>query len=296
MSKLKVEGKVGDFCPNCKNCKGATRMHDGKNTSIRITEVECVDPYDGMVKTLDVDSDICCSMFEPKKEKESFNLNMPSRIISEEEYNELKKSRDETLDESISCVRDIPSDVEMIEDLKKRAADSDYYKEMSELLEERNNNQFNTIREKNKKISELEDRLKYWSNKAVAHSEKLTEIKKDRDKWRELYNSLSEICSDYDKRCKEECEKKYRDEISKLQNIVTEKEVEIKGLRKDNTRLSKDISWGNMIAEKNSELNQTISYQEVTIKALLITIKEMCKEDREQMKSLLNGEEPMDDE
>lgn len=312
MSKLKVEGKVGDFCPNCKNCKAVTRMHDGKNTSIRITEVECVDPYDGMVKTLDVDSDICCSMFEPKKEKESFNLNMPSRIISEEEYNELKKSRDgwreryyevryalrkdETLDESISCVRDIPSDVEMIEDLKKRAADSDYYKEESELLEERNNNQFNTIREKNKKISELEALLKYWSNKAVAHSEKLTETKKDRDKWRELYNSLSEICSDYDKRCKEECEKKYRDEISKLQNIVTEKEVEIKGLRKDNARLSKDISWGNMIAEKNSELNQTISCQEVTIKALLITIKEICKEDRERMKSLLNGEEPMDDE
>lgn len=82
MSKLKVEGKA------------VTRMHDGKNALIRITEVECVDPYDGMVKTLDVDSDICCSMFEPKKEKESFNLNMPSGIISEEEYNELKKSRD----------------------------------------------------------------------------------------------------------------------------------------------------------------------------------------------------------
>ena len=29
MSKLKVEGKVGDFCPNCKNCKGATRMLGG---------------------------------------------------------------------------------------------------------------------------------------------------------------------------------------------------------------------------------------------------------------------------
>lgn len=69
MSKLKVEGKVGDFCPNCKNCKGATRMHDGKNTSIRIIEVDCEDPYDGMVKTLNADSDICCSMFEPKPDK-----------------------------------------------------------------------------------------------------------------------------------------------------------------------------------------------------------------------------------
>jgi chromosome segregation ATPase len=74
---------------------------------------------------------------------------MANVIISEEEYNELKKShdswrdryyevryalrKDEQLDESISST-DIPSDVEVIEDLKKRAADSDLYKEMSELL------------------------------------------------------------------------------------------------------------------------------------------------------------------
>lgn len=66
MSNLKIEGKVGDFCPNCKNCKAVTRMHDGETASIRLTEVECVDPYDGMAKTLDADGDICCSMFEPK--------------------------------------------------------------------------------------------------------------------------------------------------------------------------------------------------------------------------------------
>lgn len=141
-------------------------------------------------------------------------------ITAERLYNDIRYAlrKDETLDESISCVRDIPSEVEMIEDLKKRAAESDYYKEKSELLEKRNNNQFDTIREKDKKIGEL-------------------------------------------------------------QNIVTEKEVEIKYLRKDNVRLNKDISWGNMIAEKNTELNQTISDQGVTIKALLITIKEMCKDD-----------------
>lgn len=66
MSNLKVEGKVGDFCLNCKNCKGITKEHDGKNASIRITEVECEDPYDGMAKTLAADSDVCCSMFESK--------------------------------------------------------------------------------------------------------------------------------------------------------------------------------------------------------------------------------------
>lgn len=60
----KVEGKVSDFCPKCKNCKGITHNYDG--TTAKITEVECEDPYDGMVKTLQVDSDICCSMFEQK--------------------------------------------------------------------------------------------------------------------------------------------------------------------------------------------------------------------------------------
>jgi hypothetical protein len=61
MNNLKVEGKPSDWCIKCKNCKSITRECDG-----RLTKVECVDPYDGMVKTLDVDSDICCSMFEPK--------------------------------------------------------------------------------------------------------------------------------------------------------------------------------------------------------------------------------------
>ena len=77
----KVEGKVSDFCPKCKNCKGVTNEYDGKTASIRLTEVECEDPYDGMIKTLAADSDICCSMFEVRKEKEPFNLNMPREAI-----------------------------------------------------------------------------------------------------------------------------------------------------------------------------------------------------------------------
>ena len=63
------------------------------------------------------------------------------------------------------------------------------------------------IGEKDKKISELEARRTYWEKKALENAADLQKAKKDRDKWRELYNSLSEICSDYDKRCKEECEK-----------------------------------------------------------------------------------------
>lgn len=60
----KVEGKVSDFCPKCKNCKGMTRESNGVH--VWLTEVECEDPYDGMTKTLDADSNICCSMFEEK--------------------------------------------------------------------------------------------------------------------------------------------------------------------------------------------------------------------------------------
>ena len=58
----KIEGKVSDFCPKCKNCKGVTRESNGVHAWL--TEVECEDPYDGMTKTLDADSNICCSMFE----------------------------------------------------------------------------------------------------------------------------------------------------------------------------------------------------------------------------------------
>lgn len=94
-----------------------------------------------------------------------------------------------------------------------------------------------------------------------------------------LYNSLSETCADYDKRCKEECEKKYRNEISKLQNIVTEKEVEIRNLKKDNVYLNQNKLFADEAMKKNSELQQTISDQETTIKALLIIIKEMCKDE-----------------
>lgn len=67
MSNLKVEGKVVDFCPKCKNCKSTTRECDGEKDWL--TEVECEDPYDGMKKTLNADSDICCSMFEPKPDR-----------------------------------------------------------------------------------------------------------------------------------------------------------------------------------------------------------------------------------
>jgi sugar-specific transcriptional regulator TrmB len=188
-------------------------------------------------------------------------------ILSEEEYNELKKSRDswrdcyyevryalrkdEQLDESISCVRDIPSDVDVIEDLKKRAADSDYYKEMSELLEE-----------KLKKANELAD---HW--------------KRDYERLRDqflcpIYNILYPDNPNLDIN------------VTDLLNTIKDFKV----YADENGRMYKEIQeWrekciarGNEIdhlLSENKGLNQTISDQEVTIKALLITIKEMCKED-----------------
>lgn len=221
MSNLKVEGKISDWCPKCKNCKGATRESNGVHNWL--TEVECVDPYDGMVKILDADSDICCSMFEPKpacekcerfdgtychspegifvtsymatgncsfysekKEKEPFNLNMPREALEAK---------------------------------------------ILDLFEEKN--RLNGI------INGLE-------KEKAAHMKGIERLKKSQEK---------------------------------LQNIVTEKEVEIKGLRKDITALNYNRTVVKDIMKKNAEFNQTISDQEVAIKALIITIKEMCKED-----------------
>lgn len=396
----KVEGKVSDFCPKCKNCKGISwGVYNEKNEGI--TEVECEDPYDGMIKTLDADSDICCSMFEPKppckkcerfdgiychnsigittpsctasygkpancpsyeekKEKEPFNLNMPREAIEAiaklnnvifelqkeksahlKGIERLKKSQEKlqnqvknlrtTNEESYKREEELEdkcrkleirlldenkrfdrldneflmplarvlypgekvckpySDIlEDVKDLKIYAKENErMYKELKEWREKcitRGNDIDHLLsenKENDKKIGELEARRSYWEKRAIENAADLQKTKNDRDKWRELYNSLSNICSDYDKRCKEECEKKYRDEISKLQNIVTEKEVEIKDLKRGIMTLTYDREAVKDIMKKNIKFKETISDQEVTIKALLITIKEMCKEENE---------------
>lgn len=416
MSNLKVEGKVGDFRLKCKNCKAVTRIHDGKNASIRIIEVDCEDPYDGMVKTLDVDSDICCSMFEPKSDnfcgkRERFDgtychgpegtISISYKALFGEPVNcpsyEEKKEKEPC--DKISCLQ---HELEMdklrrkIHELEKEKAAHmkgiERLKKSQEKLQNQVKNLQTTNEESYKREEKLEDKVHKLERRLLEENKRFgrlnteflvplvhilypgekvckpyPEILKDikllnkgvydlkednkrlADSWKRdyerlrdqfiypIYNilypdkldldinvtdllnyvkdlkvyanengSMYKEIQEWREKCisrgndidhllsenkekdkkigelesrKEECEKRYRDEISKLQNIVTEKEVEIKGLRKDNVRLSKDISWGNMIAEKNTELNQTIPDQEVTIKALLITIKEMCKED-----------------
>lgn len=217
----KVEGKVSDWCLKFKNCKSITQEHNGKTASIRLTRVECEDPYDGMAKTLNADSDICCSMFEPKSDNFCGKCERFDGTYCHDPEGTISISYKALFGEPVSC----PSYEE-----KKEKKPCDKISCLQHELE----------------MDKLRRKIHQLEKEKAAHMKGIERLKKSQ---------------------------------KKLQNIVTEKEVEIKGLRKDNTRLSLDISWGNMIAEKNTELNQTISDQEITIKALLITIKEMCKDE-----------------
>ena len=197
---------------------------------------------------------------------------MANIILSEEEYNELKK----------------------------RAAKSDYYKEKPELLEERNNNQFDIIGEKNKKLSELEEKLKKANELADSW-------KKDYERVRDqfiypIYNilypdnpNLDINVTDFLNNIKDL--KVYADENGSMYKEVQEWREKCISRGKDIDRLSSENKelearvkyWGDIATGSTGQiinfkdeirkLNQTISDQEITIKALLITIKEMCKED-----------------
>lgn len=190
MSKYTCTGKVSDICPNCKNCKGQTRESNGVH--VWLTEVECEDPYDGMVKTLQADSNICCSMFELRSEKkEKEPCDKISLLQHELEMEKLRMKIHQLEKEKVAHLKGI-------------------------------------------------ERLKEWRKKCITRG----------------------------------------DEISKLQNIVTEKDVEIKKLKREIINLGFDRVTIKSIMDKNIKFKQTISDQDVTIKALLITIKEMCKDER----------------
>lgn len=250
----KIEGKASDWCPKCKNCNAITHNYDG--ITAKITEVECEDPYDGMVKTLQADSDICCSMFEMKSEKscdkisllrhelEMDKLRMKIHELEKEKaahmkgIERLKKSqeklqnqvknlqttneesykREEKLEDKVRKLerRLLEENKSIYEDLKKRAAESDYYKEMSELLEERNNNQFDIIREKDKKIDTLLN-----TNKGLT------------DKIGSLKNKIVTQQSTHYKQCSRILE--LENMVSKLQSgeydDILAKDIEIKSLR-----------------------------------------------------------------
>ena len=259
----KVEGKAGDICPNCKN--------------------RCEDLYDGMVKTLDADSDICCSMFEPRASCETCErfdgtychgsngtITISYKAYGMEAINcpeyEEKKEPLET-----KTAREIELEAKIMALLSEKAE----HQKANEALEERNNSQFNRIREKNKIISELEEKLKK-ANKLA-------------DSWKKDYERLR------DRSISEN--KKSDKKISELEKKL-HKADSIRDAVWNEAELNKKISeleacakyWGDIVLRQDGQiinfkdevnkLKQTISDQEITIKALLLTIKEMCKDER----------------
>jgi DNA repair exonuclease SbcCD ATPase subunit len=166
-----VEGKVGDFCPNCKNCKAVTRTHDGKTASIKIIEVECVDPYDGMTKTLNADSDICCSMFEPESDRSCDKISSLEDELKETKevlyktrvmYSVLKKEKEELnmpseARESIAKLNNIIFELE-----KEKAAHLkgiERLKKSQEKLQNQVKNLQTTNEESYKREEKLEDKV-----------------------------------------------------------------------------------------------------------------------------------------
>lgn len=163
MNNLKVEGKVSDWCPKCKNCKGVTRESN--------TEVKCVDSYDGMTKTLNADSDICCSMFEPKADRSCDKISSLEDELKETKevlyktrvmYSVLKKEKEELnmpseARESIAKLNNIIFELE-----KEKAAHMkgiERLKKSQEKLQNQVKNLQTTNEESYKREEKLEDKV-----------------------------------------------------------------------------------------------------------------------------------------
>lgn len=139
----KVKGKVSDWCPKCKNCKGTTNEYDG-NDFVVITGVECEDPYDGMTKTLDAESDICCSMFEPKSDQKRCCENiyfMPSQVNAM--IDDVKRQKDIERNAAVNGLRVQIKQLEIgyeelnIENEQRKKAMDNQFKMIQDLQKER---------------------------------------------------------------------------------------------------------------------------------------------------------------
>ena len=161
-----------------------------------------------------------------------------------------------------------------IERLKKRAADSDYYKEKSELLEEKYiargkdiDHLLSENKEKDKKISELEEKLKE-ANKLADSWKRDYEFVRD-----QLIHPIYDILypdnpnrdinvTDFINNVKD---LKVYENKSMYEDLKYWRE-RCHGAETDVTTLNSKVET---LKNKNTELNQ----------ALLITIKEMCKDE-----------------
>lgn len=261
----KVEGKVVEFCPKCKNCKGVTRESNGVH--VWLTEVECEDPYDGMTKTLDADSDICCSMFEPKpvcEKCERFDgtyCHTPEGIF-------------------------VTSYMSMFGDYT--TGNCPWYSEKKE----KEPFHLNMPREAIKTIAKLNDIICELEKEKAAHLKGIERLKKSQEKLQNQVKNLQTTNEESYKR-----EEKLEDKVHKLERRLLEdikllnkseekcisRGNDIDHLLSENKELKGRVKYWSDIATNSAgqiiKFKQTISDQEITIKALLITIKEMCKED-----------------
>lgn len=263
----KVEGKASDICPKCKNCKGIIQEYNGKTASIRLTEVECEDPYDGMIKTLAADSDICCSMFEPKpvcEKCERFDgtyCHSPEGIF-------------------------VTSYMSMFGDYTTGNCPSYSEKKEKEPFH------LNMPREAIKTIAKLNDIICELEKEKAAHLKGIERLKKSQEKLQNQVKNLQTTNEESYKR-----EEKLEDKVHKLERRLLEdikllnkseekcisRGNDIDHLLSENKELKGRVKYWSDIATNSAgqiiKFKQTISDQEITIKALLITIKEMCKED-----------------
>lgn len=317
MSNLTVAGKVKDWCKSCQNCHTIKKTDSGM-------EYICSDPYDGMEKTLNGDSNVTCSMYEARPNpthvcyeqevkvvKPGEKVDIPCTKISllehELEMDRLRREKHQLEKEKVAHMKGIERLKKSQEKLQNQiknlqTTNEESYKREDELEKENkelrslNKKQYDMLQDMTSQISEL--KLKVELNKS--RSELISELIKQRDSWKADYNRLNDYF------LKPICEIVYGDEkadidlctglIGRIKNLKVQSDEngtmyeDLKMWEEKYAKLFKEIKtqdkrisdlWWSLHREnqRHVELNNTVEEQDMTIKALLLTIKEICKED-----------------
>lgn len=220
MNNLTVQGKVEYWCKSCQNCHTIKKTDSGM-------EYICSDPYDGMEKTLNGDSNVTCSMYEARPNpthicyeqevkvvKPGEKVDIPCTKISllehELEMDKLRKEIHQLEKEKSNHMKGIERLKKSKEELEKKLnaknKDIDILLDENKCLKSRNDNQVtmiqglklqcNDLSEKLKKtdiskVPKLEvqiNNLKYLNGQSYKREEELEkEIKELKDKYEKLY-------------------------------------------------------------------------------------------------------------
>ena len=263
MSKYTCTGKVSDICPNCKNCKVV--VWDG------VSNIECEDPFDGMVKTMTADSNVCCSMFEMRSDKSCDKISL---LQHELEMDKLRRKIHELEKEKAAHLKGI-------ERLKK--SNSDLKGAYNHLLEKckgyiAENAELKFEVEKNKKFNTLISDLYKQIQDLKIDNARLDRLYSERDgELKELINASKrkdELIQSYRKEIAE-----LKDKYEKLDTHYRYDEDIIKDIQDVISPEDNSIWSHSEIVYEIEKLKESNSDQEITIKALLLTIKEMCKDE-----------------